>query len=238
MTDIKETRSNRVILSEQGIPFVYAEAYKSLRTNLQFLSIDKNIKRILITSSIPGEGKTIVAINMAITLAETGAKVIVIDCDLRKPSIHKYLNLSSKSSGGLTGLLSKKAEVDECVTFLSDLNIFTIAAGPLPPNPVELLSSSRMAEVMDLLSEQYDYIVVDTPPVSVVTDAAAMSQNCDGVVFVVRQNSTKIESAQLAKKNLQNVGANVIGCVLNAFSAKTSKAYAYYSYKKYEYSYK
>lgn len=239
MAEHTKTRASRILINSQELPFNYTEAYKSLRTNLHFVSVDKNMKRLLVTSSIPGEGKSTVAVNLAITLAETGSKVILIDCDLRKPTIHKYLHINTKAMGGLTNILAKRANIDECTAYLSDLKIYAITSGPIPPNPAELLTSDRMAELMAKLSECYDYIIIDTPPVSVVTDAAVMSKQSDGVIFVLRQNFTKIEAAQTAKKNLEIVGANVIGCVLNAFNAeKSGKAYAYYGYKDYSYSYK
>lgn len=239
MAEYTKPRINRILTNTQELPFNYIEAYKSLRTNLQFVSVDKNVKRLLVTSSIPGEGKTTVAVNLAITLAEASAKVLLIDCDLRKPSVHKYLHINTKALGGLTNIISRNATPDECTAYLSDLKISAITSGPIPPNPAEILTSGRMTKLIDQLSDQYDYIVIDTPPVSVVTDAAAMSKNSDGVIFVIRQGTTRIESAQQAKKNLENVGANVIGCVLNAFKAdKSSRAYAYYNYKKYDYSYK
>lgn len=232
-------RGSRTLINVQEMPFSYVEAYKSLRTNLQFASIDQNIKRLIVTSSIPGEGKTTVAINLAITLAETGAKVLLLDCDLRKPSIHRYLQINTRIIGGLTNLLSQKTAIEECAGYLSDLRIDVIPSGPIPPNPAELLSSKRMSELLDALNQRYEYIVMDTPPVSVVTDAAALARNNAGVIFVVRQGSTKIDNALLAKKNLESVNAKVIGCVLNAFQARnSSKAYAYYNYKKGYSSYK
>ena len=234
----RQKQADRILDNSQELPFSYIEAYKSLRTNLQFFSIDKSLKRILVTSSIPSEGKTTVAINLAITLAETDSKVLLIDCDLRKPTIHKYLHISSKALG-VTNILSAKSSIDECTVYIDELNISVIAAGSIPPNPTELLTSARMSDLVNQVSEQYDYIVMDTPPVSLVTDAAVMSKNSDGVLFVVRHNYTRIESARLAKTNLENIGAHVIGCVLNAFKAdQSSRDYAYYShYKKRDYTY-
>lgn len=224
-------RTSNIISVKSNLPFNYIEAYKSLRTNLNFVSIDKNLKKLLVTSSIPGEGKTTVAINLAITLAQAGSKVILIDCDLRKPSVNKYLHVKSKISGGLTNILSAKADLESNYLYFSDLNLYVLTSGAIPPNPAELLSSERMTDFLDNLNERFDYIVIDTPPVSVVTDAAVLSRNADGVIFVLRQNFTKIETAKVAKKNLEIVGANVIGCVLNAFNAgNSSKSYAYYSY--------
>lgn len=232
-------RFNRILSVKNDLPFNYVESYKSLRTNLKFVSVDKNMKKLLVTSSIPGEGKTTVAINLAITLAQTGSKVVLLDCDLRKPTIHKYLHINSKAVGGITNILSAKEDIENCTLYFSDLNLYVITSGAIPPNPAELLASAKMEHFIAKLSEKYDYVIIDTPPVSVVTDAAILSKNSDGIIFVLRQNYTKIETAKLAKKNLGIVGANIIGCVFNAFNAgKSSKSYAYYSYKDYNYSYK
>lgn len=235
----KENKENRLLLVSKEMPFSFVEAYKSLRTNLQFASLSKKIKKIIVTSSIPGEGKTTVAINLAIALAEAGHKVVLVDCDLRKPHVHRYLRIGMNKLGGVTSILAEKLKIDECVLKISNYGIYVLTSGPIPPNPAELLGTQQMNDLISELGQEFDYVIIDTPPVSVVTDAAVLSKIADGVVFVVRQNYTKIETAQLAKKHLENVGANVIGCVLNAFKVdKTSKSYAYYQYKNSDYSYK
>lgn len=220
-------------------PFVFVEAYKSLRTNLQFASIDKKYKKIIVTSSIPGEGKSSVAVNMALSLADSGSRVLLIDCDLRKPAIQRYLHLGNVKGMGLTNMLSDPQKVQQGIIVLSDSGLNIIVSGPIPPNPAEMLGSEKMNELLTSLEPNYDYIILDTPPVTVVTDAAVLSKWSDGAILVVRHKSTEIETAQLAKKTLENVKANIIGCVLNDFkAAQSSKPYAYYQYKNYEYSYK
>lgn len=239
MTDRTKKVPRKSLLITKGVPFEFVESYKSLRTNIQFASIENPVKRLIVTSSIPGEGKSTVTINLAISLAESGHKVLLIDTDLRKPQIHKYLHIEEGRVGGLTTLLAGMSSIDKCIAYFSDLGIYVLTSGPIPPNPAELLGSDKLEKLMDSLSDQYDYIIYDTPPVSVVTDAAVLSRLADGVIFVLRQNYTTVESAKLAKTNLENVGAKVIGCVMNAFNFdQTNKSYKYYHYKKYGYSYK
>jgi capsular exopolysaccharide synthesis family protein len=228
----KDERVRSPLITEE-VPFQYGEAYKSLRTNLQFLSLDKTIKKILVTSSIPGEGKTTVAINLAISLAQLGHKVLLIDCDLRKPYIHKYLRMSGLKNG-VTTALNEKNPLENCITHFTDLGIYVMPCGPIPPNPAEILSSNLMLELVTKLEKQFDFIVFDTPPVSVVSDAAIISKFIDGVAFVLRQHYTTSESALMAKKSLENVGANILGCIFNGYDIrKTNKSGEYQYYKKY-----
>lgn len=227
---------NKTKLITKDAPFQFVESYKSLRTNLSFASVNSNNKIIIVTSSIPGEGKSTVALNLSITLAASESKVLIIDCDLRKPALHKYLGLSRSKIGGLTNVLSGSKSVEECIVHFNDIGISFLSSGPIPPNPAEILGSKKMETLIKELSKKFDYILLDTPPVSVVTDAAVLSNFADGVLFVIRQNYTNYETAQIAKRNLENVEAKVIGCVLNNFKAKKSnKSYDYYSYK-YEYA--
>lgn len=231
------TQSTQLISGK--VPFTFIEAYKSLRTNLQFASIDKQYKKIIVTSSVPGEGKSSVAVNLALSLADSGSRVLLIDCDLRKPVVQRYLRLGNVKGYGLTNMLADTQKIKQGIIMLSDSGLNVIVSGPIPPNPAEMLGSLKMKELIGELENDYDYIIFDTPPVSVVTDAAVLSKWCDGVMLVVKHKSTNIDSVQLAKKNLENVKANILGCVLNEFKAKqSSKPYAYYQYKNYEYSYK
>jgi capsular exopolysaccharide synthesis family protein len=230
---------NKIIRKEliinKGVPFEFVEAYKSLRTNLQFAAINSNIKKILVTSSVPGEGKSTVALNLALSLSENGDKVLLIDTDLRKPYLHKYLKISNKDVGGLTSLLAGITTLNNSIAYFSDLNISVITSGPIPPNPTELLGSEKFANIIESLSKDYDYIIFDTPPVSVVTDAAIISRLVDGVLFVIRQGYTTYDAANHAKENLVKVNANVIGCIFNAVDVEKNNKY--YHYKKYGYSY-
>ena len=204
-------------LLTNNAPFAYAEAYKTLRTNLSFASISKQYKRIIITSAIPNEGKSTVAINLAFTLAESDAKVLLIDCDLRNPTLRRLLRVHPEHKGGLTALLTGTAELKDCIFNYPKMKCDVLLAGATPPNPVELLSSPQMKELLDQLGNNYDYIICDTPPVSIVTDAAAMSRFCDGVLLVVRQKLSTRDQVWAAKRNLDAVQANVIGTILSCY---------------------
>lgn len=230
------TRSVQLITG--NVPFAFIEAYKSVRTNLQFASISKSYKTIVVTSSMPGEGKSTVSVNLALSLADTGSKVLLVDTDLRKPVIQRYLRLNSAKGIGLTNILTDFKRLQQEVIYLSDAGLSVMLSGPIPPNPAEILGSEKMKELVTQLRQEYDYVIFDTPPVTVVTDAAVLSASCDGVILVVRQGFTPYETAVLAKSNLSNVGANIIGCILNDFKASQSnRAYTYYRYKESGYEY-
>jgi capsular exopolysaccharide synthesis family protein len=219
-------------------PFQFVETYNSLRTNIRFASVNKQYRKIVITSSISGEGKSTVAINLAIALANTDSRVLLIDCDLRRPALQKFLHIDSEAPG-LTTALAGIEKIEQCIIHINEMRLDVVPSGPIPPNPAELLGSTKMFEIIESISQRYDYILFDTPPVSVVTDAAVVSKLSDGVVFVIRHNQTTIDTARLAISNLESVGTTIIGTVLNAFNAeKSSKAYTGYHYKKYEYGYK
>lgn len=221
-----------VLLSSGNTPFHFIESYKSLRTNLEFVPIDAPCKKFLVTSSIPGEGKSTVSINLAITLAESQKKVLLLELDLRKPTLKKKLKIKEVRSG-VSSILAEQKSVDECVVYLSDINLHVLPSGPIPPNPAELIGSQRMDRLIQHLEQKFDYIVIDTPPVSVVTDAALASRLVHGVIFVLRQKYATQEIVMQALANLKNVNAKVVGCVFNAFDAQKSHQYAY-SHSKYK----
>ena len=233
------TLQNTSLLTN-NTPFAYAEAYKTLRTNLSFASISKQYKKLIITSAIPGEGKSTVAANLATTLAESGAKVLLIDCDLRNPTLRVLLRIRTDYREGLTAVLTGTAEAKDCIFNYPKMKCDVLLAGTKPPNPVELLSSAQMKELLEQLSGQYDYIICDTPPVSIVTDAAALSQFCDGVILVVRQKASTRDQVKRAKRNLDAVQANVIGTILSCYNISDDTQLAnpyyggYYRYSAYD----
>ena len=227
--------ARKFLLVGKDTPFQYQEAFKSLRTNLKFVAMGKSCKKIIMTGAIPGEGKTSVAINLAVSLADTGSKVLLIDCDLRKPAIHRYLKLDKSSYKGLTNILAGGSLADSILNIKS-LNLHLIIADAIPPNPAELLGSSRMKTMLEELEKHYDYVIMDTPPVSVVTDAAVLSQYADGVILVIRQNHATFEEEELAKRNLETVHANILGAVLNDFdTGSVNKESGYYYSYNYDY---
>lgn len=227
-------RSNRIAecsaLLTNDAPFAYTEAYKTLRTNLSFASITKQYKRIIITSAIPGEGKSTIAVNLAITLAESGAKVLLAGCDMRNPTLNRLLGVRMDYKEGLTSVLTNKASEEDCIFCNPKLKCDVLLAGTTPPNPAELLSSLQMKNLLDRLSKKYDYIICDTPPVGVVTDAAVLSQFCDGIILVVRQKSTTRDQVWAAKRNLDAVQANIVGTVMSCYdmSSDSQVGNAYY----------
>lgn len=197
-------------------PFSVKESYKMMRTNIIFSvsgSSENNCKLIALTSANAGEGKTTTTVNLAIAFAQTGSKVLAIDCDMRKPRLHRYLGVKRKA--GLSTLISNQATFEEVINKNVRPGLDVISAGEIPPNPAELLSSNSMKEMIDELSKEYDYIFFDTPPVTVVTDAAALSQFVDGIIVVVRQNYTNHESVAAAVKTLNIAKAKVLGFIVN-----------------------
>ena len=230
---------NKLEIVSDKSPFAYVEAYKTLRTNMNFIFRNNKYKKLVVTSSIPGEGKSSVSINLARVLAENGTRVILIDCDMRKPMLHKYLRAQRFRTRGLSTVLSGISTLEDSVATFSDLQFDLMTAGPIPPNPTELLASEEMEHLLDLLAKQYDYVICDTPPVSVVTDAAILSQYNAGVILVVRQKYATFKQAKKAKQNLENVHADILGSVLNQYdvskNVKETKQSSYYYYN-YDYS--
>lgn len=205
-----------------------AEAYRTLRTNIQFSSFDKELKSILITSSGPGEGKTTTICNLAVAMAQSGNKILLIDCDLRKSTVHKVFGLNNKS--GLTNILAQRLSCQEVVqkTVVAGLDILT--SGPKPPNPAELVGSNTMKEFISQMTKEYDRVLIDAPPVGIVTDAALLSTIADGTILVVAAGQVNIEAAQRSKSLLQKVNANILGVLLNKISVEGRGYYGYYYY--------
>lgn len=231
-----DKRNSRAVLNTNS-NFAYTEAYKSLRTSLTFLADSENCKRIIVTSAIPQEGKSIVSLNLALTIAAAGKKVIIIDCDMRRPSLHHYLKVIN-SRQGLSAVLSGLAKPEDVIQYHEKQGIYYMTAGVLPPTPSELLASPRMGQLTSLLAQEFDFVILDSPPVSVVTDAAVLSQYVDGTILVVRHRHAPRTKIMEAKRALQAVNARILGVVLNDFDfKKSSKSYDYYHYD-YEYDYR
>lgn len=211
-----------------------AEAYRHLRTSLLFSSAGKPPQTILVTSSQPAEGKTTTAINTAITLAQSGADVVIIDCDLRRPRLHSHFDL--QNTVGLTNYLSGEKNTQNLMKTYADLpNLKVITSGPIPPNPAELLSSNEMKNLLQYLKGNYKHVVIDSPPAISFTDAAILSTLVDGVVLVAMAGKSSIHLMRRFKHRLANIGARVYGVVLNGLKAN-SVEYGYYGYG-YAYNY-
>ena len=218
-----------MFIVEKNPKSVAAEAYRSLRTNIQYSSFDKEYKTILVTSSNPGEGKSTTAGNLALTLAEGEAKVLLVDCDMRKPAMHK--NFRVTNTYGISDVLLQRKKVME-VAHRYNENLYIITAGKIPPNPAEMLASNAMTLFLKEMKEHFDYVVLDTPPVQAVADAQILSTKVDGALFVVRAGVTKKDEVQNSIATLKKVNANIIGTVLHAVENSRNKYYYYYGNEK------
>jgi len=207
-----------------------AEAYRQLRTNIQFSSLDKPIKTLLVTSSSPEEGKSTTLANLAITIAQTGSSVVLVDCDLRRPTIHELFGL--QNTAGLTTMMVDTSLKRFPFQESGVPNLRVLPSGPLPPNPSELLGSRRMIEVIEQLKEEADYVLFDSPPVIAVTDAAVLATKVDAVLLVVSAGKTKRDLAQKARLLLDKVNANLIGAVLNNVKFDSSLHHYYAEQEK------
>lgn len=207
-----------------------AEAFRTLRTNIQFSSLDTELKSIVVTSSGSGEGKSTVMANLAITMAESGKRVILVDCDLRKPSIHKKMGVTN--SVGLTNILVQNIKKEECMAQSTVKNLFILTSGPIPPNPAELLGTKKMRDFIEDLKREFDMVLIDAPPVLAVTDAQILSTIADGVIFVASYGEAQKNAMVDAKELIDKVGGKVIGIVFNKVPEAVSGYYGKY-YKGY-----
>lgn len=197
------------------------EAYRVLRTNIQFSSIDRPINVIMISSAQRGEGKTTTVSNLAVAYAQEGKKVLLIDTDLRDPSLH--LVFSQPNRVGLTSILTNQYSWQEVVKDTGIDNLSVITGGPVPPNPSEMLGSYKMHNLIDELRTEYDVILIDTPPVLAVTDGLILSVLCDGVIMVVVAGKVEKERVKKAKSSLEHVNAKILGVVLNKMNKRDRK---------------
>ncbi|MED3718833.1 CpsD/CapB family tyrosine-protein kinase [Geobacillus thermodenitrificans] len=206
-----------------------SEQYRTIRTNIQFSFIDEPLRSLMVTSSVPSEGKSTTAANLAVVFAQQGKKTLLVDADLRKPTVHYTFRLNNYA--GLTSVLTNASPLSTALqdTFVGNLTVLT--AGPIPPNPAELLSSKMMDRLLRELNEMYDLVVFDTPPVLAVTDAQILANKCDGTVLVVSSGKTEIDAAVKAKELLEAANAKLVGVVLNQRKQREGSGYYHYEYK-------
>lgn len=225
---LQEERDN--LLSNHS-SFFLREAYNTLRTNVTFaLTGEEECKVVAVTSSLQSEGKSFTAVNLAISYVQTDKRVLLIDCDLRRPKLNRLLCLSSKS--GLSNLLLQPELREESILHSDATGLDVILSGDIPPNPSELLGSRRMQALLSDLRQKYDYIVLDTPPVNMVTDAVVLAPQCDGVIFVVRMNQSERGAVIHAVEQLKYANAKILGMVLNDMDVdKTGYGYGKYRRK-------
>jgi len=208
---------------------VAAEAYRTLRTNIQFSSYDKELKIITVTSSRPGEGKSTVSSNLAVTFAENGKKVLLIDTDLRRPTIHKVFKLPN--SLGIVNAVLNPELINDIINVDVIPGVDIITSGVIPPNPSELLGSNKCRMLIEQLKSIYDYIILDAPPLLAVTDAQILTTLSDGTLIVAFHGLTKKDELMKAKDLLEKVNGNILGVVLNGIPEDDTNYY-YYSYEE------
>lgn len=210
----------------ENTKFLFSEAFKSLRTNLRFALIKEGCKKIIISSPLPSDGKSTTSINLGITISQTGSKVLIIDCDLRKGKIHSYFNIKYKP--GLSDALSGLAELKDVVKKTSHENLDIITLGTISPNPSELLSSSKMEKLLNILENEYNYIIFDTPPVNVLSDSLSLVKYSDGLLIVIREGITSHPNLRYALDKFKLSQGNILGFILNNASINQGKISNYY----------
>ncbi|MDY2884048.1 MAG: CpsD/CapB family tyrosine-protein kinase [Romboutsia timonensis] len=206
-----------------------SEAYRSIRTGIEFSNLDKNLKIICVTSSKQDEGKTTVISNLGVSFAKLDKKVLLIDGDLRNPSINRIFGL--KNSQGLMDILLGTKDINQCIKLTKQENLYILTGGIIPPDPSEVLSSKKMGEFLEGIRDKYDYIFIDTPPIGIVSDASIVSSYSDGVIFVVGANEVDATLAKMAKERLEAINANIIGVILNKYKTNINSEYYSYYYR-------
>lgn len=210
---------------------VVSEQFNTIRTNIKFSSFDKELKKIMVTSSNVSEGKSTVAVNIAASFAKQGLRTVLVDTDLRRPTIKATFQVSDNF--GLTNFLtSKDFDINQLVRRTTLDNLFIMPSGPIPPNPSELIGSKSMKKIVDILNENFDLVIFDAPPLLAVTDAQILSTEVDGTILVVRDSYTEKNDLKEAVGALQHVNAKIIGTILNDIDYSDDKAYAGYGYTK------
>jgi capsular exopolysaccharide synthesis family protein len=225
--DIKSRSDELITINNPKSPV--SEAYRAMRTNISFLSPDKALKSIVVTSSGAGEGKSLTLANFAITLVQNEQNVIIIDADLRKPMQHRFFNKTNFE--GLSNILTDEIGFEDGLRKTDIDGLRIISSGVIPPNPAELLASKRMSDVIEKACKEADLVLIDAPPAIAVTDAAILANKTDGVILVIASHETHADALLKAKENLDNAHANILGTVLNKYPIHhRSNYYSYYYY--------
>ncbi len=205
-----------------------SEAYRTIRTNIEFSNLDEEIKTIVITSSKQNEGKSTVIGNLAVSFAGMeDKKVIVVEGDLRNPTVHRLFGVSN--TFGVTDVLTGQKKFEECVHITDTKGLHVLSCGKIPPNPSEMLASRRMKEFISSISEHYDYVFIDAPPIGIITDAGIISTYADGVILVAAAGEVDVDQIKISKERLNKVNANILGVVLNKYDSGSGND-AYYNY--------
>jgi capsular exopolysaccharide synthesis family protein len=217
-------KENLITLSDPMSPI--AEAYRTLRTNIQFSSIDKKVQVVAVTSTGPGEGKSTVAANLAVVTAQAGKRTLLIDCDQRKPRQHRVFGVTNDR--GLSNMLADDSNFALAVQKSGVENLLLLTSGVKPPNPSELLSSSKMKNFVSSVRSQLDFIIIDTPPLLMVTDAQLLSSYIDGYILTIASGEADRDAAAKSKELLDNVNGKILGVVLNKINLSGKGYYGYY----------
>ncbi|MEW5322184.1 CpsD/CapB family tyrosine-protein kinase [Geobacillus thermoleovorans] len=225
----KFQKAERSLIAFDDPKSLISEQYRTIRTNIEFSFIDEPLRSLMVTSSAPSEGKSTTAANLAVVFAQQGKKVLLVDADLRKPTVHYTFRLNNYA--GLTSVLTSASSLSSTLQGTAVENLTVLTAGPIPPNPAELLSSRIMDRLLHELQEMYDLVLFDTPPVLAVTDAQILANKCDGTVLVVASGKTEIAAAAKAKELLEAANAKLVGVVLNQRKQRDGSGYYYYQYK-------
>ncbi len=231
----KSSENQNVVMNiseSRHVPFAVVEAYKTIRTNLTFLLSGSEAKVFGITSPEAGEGKSTTAINMAIAFSQLGDKVLLIDADMRRSSVHKKIKI--ENNGGLSGILAGFHKYEEVINHISD-TFDVITAGQVPPNPSELLGSARFKELVEEVGKKYSYVIIDTPPVDVVTDALVIAPQTSGLVLVVKDQVTPTDAIKRTIEAANFADINILGAIMNGANPKSGRRYGYRKYGKYGY---
>jgi len=219
------TKRKLIVYEDAKSPI--AEAYRTLRTNINFAKMGGELRSILFTSAGPREGKSTTVANTAVALAQTGKRIIVVDCDLRKPVQHKIFG---KKNRGITNYLVEDMPVDGLIQETGIENLLLLPSGPIPPNPSELLGSPRMQELIAYLQSRADMVIIDAPPVIAVTDACVLASKVDGVILTIASGLVRPEMAKHAKELLIKANGHILGVILNRMEIEEEYAYYYYYY--------
>lgn len=206
-----------------------SEQYRTIRTNIQFSSVDHEVKSIMVSSTGPGEGKSTTVANLAVVFAQQGKKVLLVDADMRKPTVQYTFNQTN--TFGLTSVLTKQLTLDKAILGTREKNLFILTSGPIPPNPAELLSSQAMEQFFQDAQELFDVILFDSPPLLAVTDAQILANKCEGTILVVSSGKTEKELVMKAKELLESAKGKLLGVVLNNKKIKDTNYYYYYGVK-------
>lgn len=223
-----KSNGKKSIITNLSARSPFAEAFRTLRTNINFSGLDNPLRAILITSAGPGEGKTTVTCNLGVVLAQSNKKVLIVGCDLRRPTLHKIFNVNDYI--GVTNVLINDTDPAELAQETEVPGLYVLAGGPIPPNPSELVGSQRMKSLIGRALEKFDYVLLDSPPINLVTDPIILSVLVDGVIMVVKSGFTHYEAAREARAKLEKAGANIIGVVLNNISVSSGDYYYHYYY--------